>query len=132
MLLHDVLSFSAQFSYARDAEQTWPNVTIPDFEAQAQRFLTLTRTTMFAVYMLVTRENRLGWEAYTADHGPDWVEKSMDYLKHNDLFQDAYRAWNISDPPYLNYIHNYSAWGVENPQGLSYDSKYTLCSSYRD
>lgn len=116
-------SFSLQLSHARDSQQTWPNVTIPDFEARAQRFLSLTKTLMFMQFMLITPETRLGWEAYSADHGRGWVEESMEFLKTNDLYQDVYKARNISEPTYLDFIHNYSAWGVENPKGLPYDSK---------
>jgi hypothetical protein len=105
-------------SYARDTNQTWPYVTIPDFEARSAKFLALTNAVVFLQFMLITPETRDKWEAYTAEHGRVWTEQSIEYLKRNDMFQDAYRTLNITEPEYLEFIHDYSAWGVEGHQGL--------------
>ena len=72
-------------------------------------------------FLLVTPETRPEWEAYSAKHGRDWATKSIEYLKSNDMFQDVYKARNITEPEYLDMIHDYSAWGVENPKGLPDD-----------
>lgn len=109
-------------SYARGTEQTWPFVTIPDFEARSAKFLSLTKAIVFQEYVLVTPTTRSSWEAYSKQNGPAWAEKSIDYLKRNDLFQDQFVARNITKPQYVDVIHDYSAWGVEDPQGLPQDS----------
>jgi hypothetical protein len=108
----------SMLSYARDTNQTWPYVTVPDFESRSAKFLALTNAVVFMQFTLITPETRGKWEAYSADNGPAWAEKSIDYLKRNDMFQDVYEALNITDPFYLDFIHDYSAWGVEDPQGL--------------
>lgn len=125
MVLHQHLSCFTQLSYARDTHQTWPFVTIPDFESRVQRALGSTFTIIF-MHHLVTNETRLAWEAYSAEHGRNWVEDSMAFLKKNDLFQDVYKERNISEPILLDFIHDYSAWGVENPKGIPYDRKFTV------
>ncbi|KAL7569519.1 hypothetical protein ACA910_013893 [Epithemia clementina (nom. ined.)] len=105
-------------SHARDTNQTWPFVTVPDFEARSTKFLALTKAMVFIMYAFVTQETRLEWEQYTQQHGRDWTSKSMDYLKRNNLFQDVYRTRNISQ--YLDFIHDYSAFEGDTPQGLPY------------
>ncbi|CAB9518478.1 Receptor-type guanylate cyclase gcy [Seminavis robusta] len=107
-------------SYARDTNQTWPRVTIPDFEARSGKFLDLTKAAVFMEFILVTPETRPEWEAYTAKEGPTWAQNSIDYLRANNLFQDVYDARNVTDESivYLDFVHDYSAWGVENPVGL--------------
>ena len=72
-------------------------------------------------FLLVTPETRSEWEAYSAKHGPTWAEKSIEYLKNNDMFQDVYKARNITEPEYIEVVHDYSAWGVEDPEGLPDD-----------
>ena len=107
-----------QLSYARDHDQTWPFVTIPDFESRSQKFLSLTKAVVFMEFILVTPETRPAWEEYTKENGRAWAEDSIAYLKRNDLFQDVYKKRNITTPQYLDFVHDYSAWGVEDPKGL--------------
>jgi hypothetical protein len=110
-------------SYARDTNQTWPFVTIPDFEASSGKFLDLTKSAVFMEFLLVTPETRPEWEAYSAREGRKWAQDSIDYLRHNNLFHDVFEARNVTDESvvYLDFVHDYSAWGVENPQGLPSD-----------
>ncbi|KAL7572637.1 hypothetical protein ACA910_010388 [Epithemia clementina (nom. ined.)] len=112
----------SMLSYARETNQTWPYVTIPDFEARSTKFLALTKAVVFMEFPLVTPETRLRWEQYTKEHGRDWANKSVNYLKENNLFQDVYQQRNITEPEYLDFVHDYSAWGVDNPQGLPYSN----------
>ena len=105
-------------SYARETNQTWPFVTVPDLEARASKVLALTKAVVIFEFLLVMPEQREKWESYTAEKGPAWVKDSMDFLKRTNKFQDAYTALNITEPTLLNFVHDYSAWGVEDPEGL--------------
>ncbi|KAL7569517.1 hypothetical protein ACA910_013892 [Epithemia clementina (nom. ined.)] len=116
-------------SHARETNQTWPFVTVPDFEARSTKFLALTKAMVFILYTLVTQETRLEWEQYTQQHGRDWTSKSMDYLERNNLFQDVYRARNITQ--YLDFIYDYSTLDGDNPKGLPYTNPGPFLPSWQ-
>ena len=60
-------------SFARDTNQTWPFVTIPDLEARTSKVLALTKAIIIFEFMVVKPEERSRWETYTAEKGPVWA-----------------------------------------------------------
>jgi len=116
----------SMMSYAKDTNSTWPFVTIPDFEARSEKVLAFTKAVVFMQFLLITPETRPEWEKYSAQHGRTWADESLAYLKENDLFQDVFEKRNITEPPYIDVIHDYSAWGVEDPKGLPDDCECSI------
>ena len=64
-------------SYARATNQTWPNVTIPDFAYRAANVLELSDAFVLSTVPVVTNETRLGWEAYSGSDALDWVDQTL-------------------------------------------------------
>ena len=46
----------------------WPNVTISGFSQQAREALTIVGGRVLSFNPVISQANRLGWEAYAADH----------------------------------------------------------------
>ena len=91
---------------------TIPNVTIPNFGIMAQHLLQLGGAEMLAVAPLVSREKRIGWEAYM-DEQWGWLMEDQDVLKLRDssdnddvggetqVFPDEIYGSNVNDPDWF-------------------------------
>jgi hypothetical protein len=70
-------SFSVtMISYARDLNETWPFVTLPDFGVRMAKLLPLTDAFVVVVLPIIHSEKRKEWEEYAILHD-DWVNESM-------------------------------------------------------
>jgi hypothetical protein len=63
-------------SSARDKNQTWPCVTLPDFAVRMSKVVPLTDAVNINVLPIVTKETRQRWEAYTRDND-GWVNEAV-------------------------------------------------------
>lgn len=64
-------------SHALANNLTFPNVTVPDFGVKTAKVLGLTNNLLITWSPLVTTETRLGWEAYSIEHGKGWVDETL-------------------------------------------------------
>jgi len=70
----------AAVSYARSTNQTWPNVTLPDFGMRAAKVLELSDGVITVnICPFVTPEQRAGWEEYASVEGEHiyWVNETL-------------------------------------------------------
>ncbi|CAB9514331.1 Receptor-type guanylate cyclase gcy [Seminavis robusta] len=65
-------------SLAKQADMTWPNVTIQDYEARASYVLELAAVMSIIFLPVVTNETREGWEAYSKET-QGWLNASLAY-----------------------------------------------------
>jgi hypothetical protein len=63
-------------SYARDLNDTWPFVTLPDFGVKMAKLLPLTDAFVISVLPIIYPEKRKEWEEYSLLHH-GWVNQSM-------------------------------------------------------
>jgi hypothetical protein len=83
-------SFSTQVTtLAMATKQTWPFVTIDNFEAIGTAARSIVDSYYVALYPLVTRENREAWENYTMDN-THWLSESFVYQR--DFFDNHNRT----------------------------------------
>lgn len=57
--------------------QTWPNVTLADFEIRANYILDLAEVMSIMFWPFVTGDTRKGWEAYSVEH-QGWYKEAME------------------------------------------------------
>jgi hypothetical protein len=62
-------------SYANGANETWPRVTLPIFEAQAGNLRNQLKADWVSLVTLVEEEGRVDWESYAVDNR-EWIEES--------------------------------------------------------
>jgi hypothetical protein len=91
-------------SSARDKNQTWPCVTLPDFAVRMSKVVPLTDAVNINVFPIVTRETRQTWEAYTRDND-GWVNEAM-------AIQDSWDGYY--GPIAYNGTHNHVIHGDFN------------------
>jgi hypothetical protein len=70
---------------ARETNQTWPFVTIKDFAVRASKIRLLTDIAYISVNPLVTKEQRLQWEAYAVEN-QGWVNESMNVQATDEVW----------------------------------------------
>jgi hypothetical protein len=63
-------------SYARDQNDSWPFVTLPDFGARMAKLLPLTDAILISVLPIIYPEDRKEWEEYSLDND-SWVNESI-------------------------------------------------------
>jgi hypothetical protein len=67
-------------SYARDAGEFWPNVTVPDFTSRATRVAELAQgARLVTMAPLVSNEQRGEFEAYARQHIHTQIQEDLDY-----------------------------------------------------
>jgi hypothetical protein len=71
-------------SEARSSNQTWPFVTIADFAVRASKLRLLSEVLAISMGNIVTKENRLQWEAY-AKENQGWVNESMNVQSTDEV-----------------------------------------------
>jgi hypothetical protein len=64
-------------SYALNNNMTYPNVTLPNFDARTTDVVETSAIPMVIFSPIVRDADRPGWEAYTMDH--DWIAQDMKY-----------------------------------------------------
>jgi hypothetical protein len=86
-------------SFAKATNQTWPFVTIPDFAVRGAKIRSLSSATVLNLYQYVTHKDRAAWEAYTAIHGPVWVNQSIGVQERDENYKGPiiwdYENWNV-------------------------------------
>jgi hypothetical protein len=63
-------------SHAAHSNQSWPQVTLPDFAIRASKVLPISNALYISVLPLVTSTERVAWETY-AGANDAWVNESM-------------------------------------------------------
>ena len=58
--------------------RSWPNVTTPDYERQAQYVLELSYVISLTMFPIVTPEARAGWESYSGEQ-TSWIKQGLAY-----------------------------------------------------
>jgi hypothetical protein len=107
-------------SYARETNQTWPFVTIPDFAIRAGKLLTLSSAFYVNTYPLIyNQDQRKEWEQYTASHN-QWVDESIAIQENHDGYTGPiiknYTNWDV--------IHDYGEYDKEvEAQGVNGTSR---------
>jgi hypothetical protein len=96
-------------SIARDTNQTWPFVTIPDFALRSAKVLSLAKGIWFTNYIYVTHDQREKWQQYSLQND-DWVDQAL-YIQEKALnstyFGPIIKEWK----PY-GVIHSFEAKSV--------------------
>ena len=95
-------------NYANANNQTWPFVTIPDFGVRADKIMGLTNAVYIAMVMYVAPGQRYKWQNYSAEHGPQWVEQTLDLQKREHMYQNVIKENNFTSPTYFNVIYDNS------------------------
>jgi len=67
---------TAVTSHAIEANETWPNVTLPHFDLRAREAEELSGLELIVFSPLVTEANRAGWEEYAWQH-QDWIAEDL-------------------------------------------------------
>ena len=63
-------------SYARDQNETWPFVTLPDFGPRMAKLLPQTDAMLIAIVPIVKPYQRKRWETYSIQND-EWVNQSI-------------------------------------------------------
>jgi hypothetical protein len=66
----------ALVSQARETNQSWPFVTVPDFAVRMSKLLPLTKAININILPIVTPEQRSEWETYTVQND-GWINQGM-------------------------------------------------------
>jgi hypothetical protein len=66
----------ALVSHARETNQSWPFVTVPDFAVRMSKLLPLTKAININILPIVTPKQRSDWEAYTV-RNDGWINQGM-------------------------------------------------------
>jgi hypothetical protein len=85
---------STILSFAKQTNQTFPNVTIPNFAIKASKLLTLSAGFQISLQPVVTADQRLGWEEYAVEN--QWWVNQTKYVQDIDPF--FYDEVNYSYP----------------------------------
>jgi hypothetical protein len=105
-------------SSARQSNQSWPFVTMPDFPARSSKILTLSKGILFSSYYFVTHEQRQLWNNYTA-RNEGWIDESLDVQEkalNKTYFGPIIRKWVQTEDvwhyegPALKNEFYYAAW----------------------
>jgi len=64
------------------------------------------------IYPYVPAQERKRWEAYSALHGPGWVEESLEVQEREGSFAGVFDDLNLTkeDVMYWDVIHDYDEW----------------------
>ncbi|CAJ1936599.1 unnamed protein product [Cylindrotheca closterium] len=116
---------------------SWPFVTLPLFESYARHALKISGTEVFAVFPLVSHENREAWVNYTIANYEDMVQQAHMIGKGNleslvgggfhpyiarpspngfieDIERDQYfPMWHFSPPPFTHGAINWNVQSVD-------------------
>ena len=93
-------------SYANATNQTWPFVTIPDYGVRADKIMGLTNAIYITMFMYVAPGQRYQWQNYSAEHGKQWVEQTLDLQKRENMYQNVIKENNFTNVTYFNVIYD--------------------------
>lgn len=91
-------------SYARGQNQTWPFVTINDFQQRAAIALKVSNAIYTHIMPIISADTREAWEEY-AIQNTTWIDEAEDYIKSNGL-DDVVSTGplnNVTRSPLLNF-----------------------------
>ena len=80
---------------AVETKSTWPYVTLHDFQQRSTSTQSLSGSFFTAVLPIITKENRLDWEAYSIANWW-WVTEGQDFQLEKDLGNKETIALNSS------------------------------------
>jgi hypothetical protein len=86
-------------STAREANRTWPYVTVSDFAVKSSKILTLSKGILFASYHFVTHQQRPYWGRYSINND-GWVNKTFDVQRkafNKTYFGPLQNNWTQAD-----------------------------------
>lgn len=97
-----VASLAVTFTaFARSHNNTWPFVTMNDFQQQAASARGLSNSLFLELLPIVTDKNRLAWEKYALEH-KGWLDEGRAYqadlgigIKRRDLSGDSLTGDNV-------------------------------------
>ena len=89
-------------SFAEATNQTWPFVIVDDFAVRAKKTRSLSKAVLLNMYQVVSDEDRLDWEAFTAVNH-DWIDEDLDVQEADPTFTGPI----IRDYPAVDVIHGY-------------------------
>jgi hypothetical protein len=90
-------------SHARDTNQKWPFVTIPDFAVRGGKVLAESKAYVLNLYTWIEPDQRQGWQNYTSTHN-QWVEDSIEIQAKSDHYTGPITR---NGPPMCDAIFNY-------------------------
>jgi hypothetical protein len=102
-------------AHAKETNQTWPFVTLPNYGIRAAKLLLLTDALSLSFLPVVSPDNRRKWEAYSLDNN-DWV---------NDCVA-MQESWDWYNGPIL---YDGEEFGViqDSYDDLPYNVRYAVC-----
>lgn len=110
-------SFAVSISVgARAREESWPNVTVPEYVRQATYVIELSKVMSLTLLQLVSNETRAGWEAYTATHN-EWVYEGLAY--HEQRMSDDFD--HALDQEIDAFLSELTGAGIADGQPFRYD-----------
>jgi len=91
---------------------------IPAFGVQAEKIRSLDKALYINIYPVVPADERKKWEAYSAVHGPKWVEESLQLQEQDGAWASVFDDLNLTneDILYWDVIHDYSEWDKEEEE----------------
>lgn len=117
-------------SYVQDTNKTWPNVTIPDFDARAAQILAKSNAAYVAllVHVGTSEKERQEWEMFSVQN-QGWIQDGLDAMGVNmEALPISPVIHNLTGPAeYENYPHPYYSpvWQLspppEDPLVINYD-----------
>ena len=119
-------TFAVQFSaFAVGANQNWPYVTLPAFEAQVDALVKQTGARTMGVCHLVDEEERPAWESFTM-FNQGWIQDSLDYQGKTEptrpIMPFIWGSWappfGPIDAPLENYDFYAPMWQAYETPGL--------------
>ena len=89
-------------SFAEATNQTWPFVIVDDFAVRAKKTRSLSKAVLLNMYQVVSDEDRLDWEAFTATNHK-WIDEALDIQEADPSFTGPI----IRHYPTVDVIHGY-------------------------
>lgn len=105
-------------AYAKETGATWPNVSLPNFEWKANNARILSSVMLINEHIIVSNEDRAGFEAFYAEHViPEFIAQ-MEVENEQRSYQDEQMGYNATEP--LDTSGEDPLWGgivAMTPQG---------------
>jgi len=98
------LSGVSYTSYARSRNDTWPLVTINDFQQRAAGAGSLSDSLFLEILPTVQQEDRTSWEEYAVEN-KGWLDKGREYQQELELdFYNGRRLQSIDNNRPIEYV----------------------------
>jgi hypothetical protein len=100
---------------AKETNQTWPFVTLPNYGIRAAKLLLLMDAVLLTFLPVVSADNRRQWEAYAVDNN-DWVNDCVSIQK----------SWDWYNGPIVDHEEEFGV--IQDSNGdLPYNVRYAVC-----